>query len=460
MSEQYDICVIGAGTAGFAAAEAARAAGLRLIMVSGPGDLGGTCILRGCMPAKTLLSSTERLGEVEKSADLGIDAKDVHVDLPAIIKRKRDLIEYFRDDRVHELERYPLVRGAARFTGSHSVDVDGRRIDARKFVIATGSHIVAPEIPGLAASGYITSDDVLEMKRIPKSVAVVGGGPVGCEFAQYFRRLGARVTLLQHEDELLRAEDRDIGAAVRNALTQEGVDVVLGATIAMVTKAGDERIITYSAGTLVESLRVEIVLLATGRVPNLDGLYVGAAGILADASGPAVDPFLRTTNSDVYAAGDVLGRRCLVHTAAYAGKLAVRNAFAEHPVAADFMRYEVHAVYTKPQVAVAGLDERTAHERGIAVWVKQHSFDDIGKALVSDIADGYVKMLATEDGRIVGVSIVSEDAIDLIGEAVVAIDRGVTVSELAEMPHVHPAMGEIFARVAEDLIPATETAGV
>ncbi|GAC1587254.1 MAG: mercury(II) reductase [Candidatus Velthaea sp.] len=429
-------------------------------MVTGAGDLGGTCILRGCMPAKTLLSSTERLGEVEKGVDLGIDAGDVHVDLPAIIKRKRDLIEYFREDRVHELESYPLVRGAARFTGSNTIDVDGRQIEARKFVIATGSHIVAPAIPGFVGSGYITSDDVLEMKRVPASVAVVGGGPVGCEFAQYFRRLGARVTLLQNDDELLRKEDRDIGAAVRGVLTHEGVDVVLAADIRAVTRAGDECVVTYSAGTLAQSVRVQTILLASGRVPNFDGLDLGAAGILAGETGLAIDPFLRTTNRDVYAAGDVLGRRCLVHTAAYTGGLAARNAFAEHGEEVNFTRYEMHAVYTKPQVAVAGLTERAARELGIPVRVKRHPFSDIGKALVSDSAEGFVKMLATEDGRIVGVSIFGDDAIDLIGEAVVAIDRGVTVKELAAMPHLHPAMGEIFARVAEDLIPQTEAAAV
>lgn len=453
MSEAYELCIIGAGTAGFAAAETARAAGRRLLVVSGPGDLGGTCILRGCMPAKTLLSATERLGKVETSGELGIDTARVQVDLPAIIARKRELIDYFRDDRVHELERYPLLRGAARFTGPRTIDVDGTTIAAERFVLATGSHIVPPAVPGLLESGFITSDDVLEMKTRPESVAVLGGGPVGCEFALYFRRLGAEVTILQTEAELLRKEDEDIGAAVRGALTREGITVVLDATIENVRSTGDHRIVRYRAGTHARELRATHVLLASGRIPNLDGLDLANAGIETDASGGLiVDARLRTTNPAVYAAGDVLGRRCLVHVAAYTGKLAASNAFAGSPRDADFTRYDVHAVYTQPQIAVAGLTERQARADGITVRVKKHPFRDIGKALVSDEVEGFVKMLAASDGRILGVAVVSDDAIDLIGEAVVAIDRGVSVSELAEMPHLHPAMGEIFARVAEDFV--------
>lgn len=451
MSARYELVVIGAGTAGFTATQTALAEGRRLLLVSGPGALGGTCILRGCMPAKTLLASTEMLGEVEKAAHVGVEADAVHVDVPAIVARKRELIDYFRRDRVDDLEALPLVRGAARFVARDAVEVEGRRITADRFIIATGSHIVPPPISGLREAGFITSEDVFEMTRPPRAVAVLGGGPVGCEFAQYFARLGSRVTLLQDGPELLRNEDPDVGRAVRRVLEREGVTVACDAQVERCTAAGDERVVTYASGEVTASVHVEAIMLAMGRTPNLANLQLACAGVLADERTIAVDPYLRTTNRSILAAGDVIGRRCLVHVAAYAGKLAARNAFAGTPEQADFDRYEAHAVYTQPQVAVAGLTERECRARGMAVRVRRHPFDEIGKALVSDEAQGFVKMIAAPDGRIAGVAIVGDDAVDLIGEAIALIDRGATVADVAAMPHLHPTMGEIFGRVAEDL---------
>jgi pyruvate/2-oxoglutarate dehydrogenase complex dihydrolipoamide dehydrogenase (E3) component len=458
VEERYELCVIGAGTAGFAAAEAGHELGRRTIVVSGPGDLGGTCILRGCMPAKTLLSSTQRLGAIEGAADLGIEPEHVAIDIPKILARKRELVDYFAEDRILELERYPLVRGCARFIDPGSIEVDGRRIAANRFVIATGSHIVAPAIPGLHEAGFITSDGALELTEIPPSIALIGGGPVGCEFSQYFARLGSTVVLLQSEDELLRYEDADIGAATRAALERDGVTVVCGARITGIATSGAGPRITYEAGGLSHEVSVARVMLTTGRVPNVRGLGLAAAGIETGARGGiTVDAELRTTNSAVYAAGDVLGRRCLVHVAEYAGRLAARNAFARQPARADFDRFEAHAVYTQPQVAVAGLTERALAARGTAVRVRRHPFSDIGKALVSNEARGFVKMLVDDEDRLCGVAVFSDDAIDLIGEAIALIDRGATAREVAEMPHLHPTMGEIFGRVADGFSRARAT---
>ena len=452
MDERYDVCIIGAGTAGFAAAEAARAAGYRMVVVSGPGDLGGTCILRGCMPAKTLLSSTERLGDVNGASAIGIVSGPVHVDVPAIIARKRELVEYFREDRVANLTDYPLVRGCAHFTARDTISTGEQQISADRFIIATGSHIVAPPIAGLGETGFLISDDVLDLTAIPRSVAVLGGGPVGCEFAQYFARLGADVTLLQDGPHLLRNEDREVAGVIAAGLRADGVTLVFDAHIEHCATAGDGKVVTYIADGIASSVHVESILLATGRQPNIEGLNLAKAGVIAGDGQLAVDPYLRTTNQKIFAAGDVIGRRCLVHLAAYTGKLALLNAFAEHPQRADFDRYETHAVYTSPQLAVAGLTEDQCRSRGLNVRIKRHPFRDIGKALLSNQAHGFVKMIAADDGRIVGVSIVGDDAIDLIGEAIAFIDRGATVQDVADMPHLHPTMGEILGRVADDFL--------
>ncbi len=451
MSERYDLCAIGAGTAGFAAAQAARSLGKSVVLVSGPGDLGGTCILRGCMPAKTLLSSTERLGDVEHARDVGIRASEARADLRAIVARKRELTDYFAADRRDELAAFPLARGSARFVATDAIDVDGRRIEAERFVIATGSRIVPPAIDGLAACRPFTSDDALDMTAIPSSLIVLGGGPVGCEFAQYFARLGARVTLVQGEATLLRNDDPDVGAALETFLTHDGVEVLTRTTALAFARDGDACVAHLARDGERFERRAVRVMLATNRLPFYDGLGLEAASVAVTARGIDVDAFLRTSNPAVFAAGDVLGRRNLVHVAAYAGRLAARNAFAQHPERAEFDRFEAHAVYTQPQIAVAGLDERACRERGIAFDVRRHPFVDVGKALVSGEPEGFVKMLASaDDGRILGVAIVGGEAIDLIGEAIALLDHRATVTDVAEMPHLHPTMGEIFGRVADD----------
>src|SRR5947209_7261037 len=352
--ERHELCVIGAGTAGFTATEAARAAGRDVVLVTGTEELGGTCILRGCMPAKAVLAATQAQGEVEKARGVGIETAPIHVDLPAIIRRKRALVDYFADDRLHELAEYPLVRGDARFVAPDTIVAGERRISAERFVIATGAAVIPPPIEGLETVRTMTSTGVLAMNR---------------------RR----------------------------------------------------------------------------RVAALD---LAAGGIEGDsARGIVVDAALRSvSNPRVFAAGDVLARRSLVHTAAYGGRLAAANAFAGEPEEAQWERWEAHALYTQPQVAVAGLTERQCRERGIEGRVATLPAGEVGKALVSDEAEGFVKMIArADDGRVAGIALVLDDAIDLAGEAIALIERGATARDVAQMPHLHPTMSELLARVAEKL---------
>jgi pyruvate/2-oxoglutarate dehydrogenase complex dihydrolipoamide dehydrogenase (E3) component len=452
--ERHELCVIGAGTAGFTAAEAARAAGRDFVLVTGAEELGGTCILRGCMPAKAILAASQIEGEVRKAHDVGVETSAVKMDLPAIIRRKRALVDYFAEDRVHDLAEYPLVRGDARFVAPDSIVVGDRRITAERFVIATGSAVMPPRIDGLDGVAALTSTGVLELTHAPRSIAILGGGPIGCAFAQFFARLHARVTLFQDARELLRNDDPDVGAAVRLALERDGVDVVLGADVRSASRDGDGTVLVAETARGVRRARCELVLLATNRRPRVDELDLARGEIDGDsARGIVVDATLRSvSNPRVFGAGDVLARRSLVHTAAYAGRLAAANAFATQPVEADWRRWESHAIYTQPQVAVAGRTERQCRADGIDVRVATLPASEVGKALVSEQTEGFVKMLVrADDDRVVGIAIVTDDAIDLAGEAIALIDRGATAREVAGMPHLHPTMSELLARVAEKL---------
>jgi mercuric reductase len=454
IEERRELCVIGAGTAGFTAAEAGRAAGRDVVLVTGDEELGGTCILRGCMPAKAVLAAAHMEGEVAKAHAVGIETQPIHVDLPAILRRKRALVDYFAADRVHELEEYPLARGGARFVAPDAIVVGDRRITAERFVIATGAAVELPPIDGLADVPTIDSTGVLELNHLPARVAVLGGGPIGCAFAQYFARLGSRVTLFQDAPELLRNEDPDVGTAVRAALLRDGVTVVCDADVRSARRDGEDTVLIADTPGGAHGARCDLVLIATNRRPAVAALDLAAAGITGDrARGIVVDDTLRSvSNPRVYAAGDVLGRRCLVHSAAYAGRLAATNAFAAEPVQVEWARWEAHALYTAPQLAVAGLTERACRAHGIAYDTAILPASEVGKALVSDEAEGFVKMLVRrDDGRVVGITLVTDDAIDLAGEAIALIDRGATAREIAEMPHLHPTMSELLARVAEQL---------
>jgi pyruvate/2-oxoglutarate dehydrogenase complex dihydrolipoamide dehydrogenase (E3) component len=291
------------------------------------------------------------------------------------------------------------------------------------------------------------------MTQAPARLIVIGGGPVGCEFAQYFARVGSDVTLVQDAPELLVKEDRDIGAAVRATLEAEGIRVICGATVVGSLRDREHRTVVVRTPGGDESLEADGVMLASGRVPNTRSLELSAAGVrLRERGGIAVDATLRTSNPQIYAAGDVLGRRCLVHAAVYAGTLAAKNAFAREPVEIDLARIESHAIYTQPQVAVAGLTESEARARGARIDVRRHPFREVGKAVVAAELAGFAKMIADGSGTILGVALFGDEAVELIAEAILAIDRGMNVRELAAMPHLHPTMGEIFPRVAEDFI--------
>ncbi|MBC5825762.1 MAG: FAD-dependent oxidoreductase, partial [Candidatus Eremiobacteraeota bacterium] len=319
-SKDFDLCVVGAGSAGYSAAETGRELGLSVALVDGKGPLCGLCILRGCMPAKTLLHSAEVAHMVESAPEVGVEPKDVSLDLPAVIARKRRIIKNFADARIDEIKQFPLFRGKPRFSGSRELRVDGTVIRAAKFVFATGSIISAPAIAGLQEAGYLTSDDFMEIDEPPDSIIVIGGGPVGCEFAQYLARLGAKTTLLQQSDTLLCKEDPDIGAALQRGLEKDGVTVMTGVTVLDVKRDEKVKLVRVRRDGKAETLNATQVLLASGRHANVQGFGLDKAGVDHDGSGVKVDEYLQTSNPDIFAAGDVLDGRKLLHVAVYQGR--------------------------------------------------------------------------------------------------------------------------------------------
>jgi pyruvate/2-oxoglutarate dehydrogenase complex dihydrolipoamide dehydrogenase (E3) component len=450
-SKRHDLIVVGAGSGGYAAARTARDFGCDVALVD-PGPLGGLCILRGCMPSKALLASSDALQDARDANALGIDVGLVKIDLPFIAARKRVLVKEFADYRIEGINSFPLYRGTARFLSATQLLVgESTLLEANRFVIATGSNVGETALQGLSATGYVDSDAVLEFERIPRSVVVLGGGYTACELGQFLARMGARTTLLIRSGHLLTPSDDDVGNALTHYFVEEGIEVVTHATLTEVLRRGDEKVVRYKRDGGDFEATGEEIFYALGRVPNVAGLGLEEAGIeYHTASGIAVDATMRTSNPNVFAVGDVTGDYMLVHVAIYQGEVAARNACLDGAERADYRLAGAHTIFTDPQVAAVGMSEKALQRDGIDYVSGRYDFAEHGKAQCLAKTKGFVKMMADrEGGRILGATIVGPQASELIHEIIVAMNFEATVDQFMRIPHLHPTLAEIWTYPAE-----------
>lgn len=455
---RYDLVVVGAGSGGYAAARTARAMGASVALAD-HGPLGGLCILRGCMPSKTLLASSDRAQAVREAATLGIRTTPPEIDLETMRRRKEEIIQGFTDYRVESLATYPLYEGRARFASPHELLVgEDIELEARSFVLATGSVIAPPALPGLREVGFIDSDDALTARHLPKSVIVLGGGYVAVELGQFFARLGARTTMVIRAPRLLSSEDHDIGDALTKAFREEGIAVESGATLLRAERGGAGKIVRFTRDGEEHAVEAEEIFYALGRVPNIASLGLEHAGVASHhVTGISVGSDLRTNVPHIFAVGDVTGAFPLVHVAIYQGEIAARNAVGGGTEKAEYTLQKAHAIFCDPQVAVAGETEKSLTERGVAYRAASYPFDDHGKSITLGKMHGFVKMLASpEDGRILGASVIGPEASELIHEMIVAMRYRATVREFVGIPHLHPTLAEIWCYPAEELATAVE----
>jgi pyruvate/2-oxoglutarate dehydrogenase complex dihydrolipoamide dehydrogenase (E3) component len=448
---RHELIVIGAGSAGYAAARTARDVGCDVALVDS-GPLGGLCILRGCMPSKTLLASSDALQDARDARALGIDVEDVGVRMGFIAARKRALVQEFADYRVEGIEEFPLYLGAARFLGPTRIAVgDDTILEAPKFVVATGSVVAPPSLPGLAEAGYVDSDAVLELEEIPKSAVVLGGGYTACELGQFLSRMGARTTMLIRSGHLLTQSDDDVGDALTRYFRDEGIEVVTHATLVSAERRGAEKVVRYVADGSDHEATGEEIFYALGRVPNVNGLALEAAGIAyGTRSGIAVDATLRTSNPAIYAVGDVTGEYMLVHVAIYQGEVAARNACTSAGETADYRLVGAHTIFTDPQVAAVGMSEKDLRSERVAYVCGRYDFAEHGKAQCLAKTKGFVKMMADRSsGRILGAAVIGPEASELIHEVIVAMSFASTVDQFMRIPHLHPTLAEIWTYPAE-----------
>jgi len=437
---RYDLAIVGSGGGAFAAAIAARRRDLSVIMIE-RGTIGGTCVNVGCIPSKALLAAAEARHQAASRRFPGISTDAGPVDLRAVIAGKRQIVEDLRNDKYVDLAReyaIEIVAGDAHFVDGPAVNVDGRRVDAAHYLIATGSDPHVPDIEGLRDSGYLTSTTAMELDDLPASMIVLGGGYVAMEQAQLFAHLGTRVTMLVRS-RLARREEPEIAAAIRDAFIDDEIDVVEGVQVTRVSRDRDQ--VLVAAGG--REFGAERILVATGRRPRTAGLGLEAIGVELGPDGEVrVDDDMSTDHPRVWAAGDVTGHPQFVYVAAKHGALAVENAFDGARRRIDYSALP-RITFTSPTIASAGLTEAQALERGIDCDCRVLDIDNVPRAIVGRSTTGVVKLVAERaTGRVLGVHLLAQGAGDAILAGVYAIEAGRTVSDMADGWDPYLTIGE------------------
>lgn len=466
--EPYDFVVIGGGSAGYASARTAVDLGLRTAVIDGAEELGGLCILRGCMPSKSLIESANRARAIRHAEEFGIRVSDVQVDAAEVQARKRRLIRDFSDYRAQQLTSgsFDLIRGTATFTGPHALAVrthsgENFEVSFRTALIASGSEISIPEVPGLAEVGFLTSDDILAADAWAKSYVVLGGGAIALELACFLEGVGCEVTVIQRSDQLLSSCDADVAEALERALQKRaGLTVVTETKLEQFHRnAEGEKVAVYSQRGVTQEATAAEILVALGRKPRVGTLGLEAIGVRTERTGHILcTPDQRTTLPHIFAAGDVCGPHELVHLAIEQGEIAAEHAAASlgkgtRPLRKMDYRLKLLGIFTEPQVATVGLSEREAAAAGRAVKVASYPFDDHGKSMIRGELDGFVKLIAdASDGEILGASVVGPEATELIHEIVVALYFRANVEKFLKIPHYHPTLSEIWTYPAEEIL--------
>lgn len=452
---KFDVAVIGGGSAGYAAARTARAAGKSVVVIEGGAEVGGLCILRGCMPTKALLHGAEVYHQAREAGVFGVKADHLSLDFPTLMAWKNRWVGEFAAYRRTQLQdgRFNFIRSKAVFEDPHRVRLaDGGLVEADYLIIATGSRVAPPPIPSLTEVGVLTSDDILELQKLPASAIVLGGGAVAVELAQFLHRSGCETTLVQRSTQLLRDFDPDLAGALEQALRREGMHVHTGTKLLGAERAGDLRRVLFESGGQPMSVEAEVILHALGREPATDGLGLDRIGVTVEKGRIVTDNAQRTSLPHIFAAGDCCGPYEVVHIAIQQGETAAWNAC--HPETARTVDYRLvlTVVFTEPQVASVGLSEKEAARLGIPYRVASYPFNDHGKALLMNHTDGFVKLLTDPaSGTILGGSVAGPVAGELIHEVVVAMAARMTAAQFAAVPHYHPTLAEIWTYPAEEL---------
>jgi pyruvate/2-oxoglutarate dehydrogenase complex dihydrolipoamide dehydrogenase (E3) component len=448
----FDIGILGGGSAGLTVAAGSAQLGAKTLLVEREDKLGGDCLHFGCVPSKTLIHTAHVYHLMKNGPKYGLPSVEVKpVDFREVARRIQSVIQTIQK---HDSEERFCGLGAKVefgnpvFRDEHTIDLDGKNLSAKNWVIATGSSAAIPSVPGLEQTPYLTNRDLYSFDRLPASMIILGAGPIAAEMAQAFCRLGTQVEVIQRSGQILSIEDKDLADQVMEVLRGEGVAFHLNTAILSARDLGREReVVIKTQEGEPKSLKAETILVALGREANLKGLNLEGIGIPYDSKGLTLDARLRTSHKHIYGAGDVTGTYQFTHAAGYEGSIVVSNAVFHLPRKPDYM-YLPWCTYTHPELASIGMNEKRAKAAGIEydLWVEE--FKDNDRSLAEGEPVGKIKMLLDKKGKPIGVQILGPRAGDLVSEWVAALNGGVKPLTLASAVHPYPTLGEINKKVA------------
>jgi pyruvate/2-oxoglutarate dehydrogenase complex dihydrolipoamide dehydrogenase (E3) component len=455
----YDLVVIGAGTAGLvvAAGAAGLDIGLKIALVE-KSLMGGDCLNFGCVPSKSIIRSSRVVGEIRKAKALGINIPgEIEVDVPKIMQRMRKLrAEISRNDSAQRFQALGIdvYFGEAHFLQNNTLKVKEQTLRYKKAVIATGARAAQPSIRGLAEAGFLTNESVFSLTELPRRIALIGGGPIGCELAQSFQRLGAQVILFHAHSHLLNKEDTDAAEIIQNTFRDEGIHLLLDSKIHSVEKTPEGKVINYTRNGRRESVTVDEILVGAGRSPNIEGLALEAAGVEYDLRhGVKVNNYLQTTNPKIYAAGDICMDWKFTHAADAAARIVIKNTlFSPLGLGRSQLSRLVMpwVTYTDPEIAHVGLYEQEALAQGLAVETLKIPLSLVDRAIADGETEGFIKILHKKGSdQILGATIVAPHAGEMISQITTAMVNKIGLSKLAGVIHPYPTQGEGIKKAAD-----------
>ncbi len=447
----FDIGIIGGGAAGLTVASGAAQLGAKTLLIEKEKALGGDCLHYGCVPSKTLIHTAHVYHMMKNSCDFGLPKMEIPpVEYKDVVGRIRSVINEIQK---HDSEERFCGLGARVefgdpvFSSRHTIKVNGQTHSAKNWVIATGSSPAIPPIEGLDQIPFITNKEIFYLDHLPKSMIILGAGPIAMEMAQAFGRLGSKVTVVQRSGQVLTKEDKDMADGVMNVLLREGVEIHLNASVIRARDLGSEREILIKKGEEEKSLKAETILVAMGRSPNIDGLGLENIGVEFNGKGIIVNSRLRTTQKHIFAAGDVTGNYQFTHAAGYEGGIVVSNAIFHLPRSVNYT-YLPWCTYTDPELASIGHNEKRTKEQGIEYSVYEEEFVENDRSLAEGERTGKIKMILDKSEKPIGVQILGPQAGELLSEWVAIFNGKVKLSTLASAVHPYPTLGEINKRVA------------
>ncbi len=450
---KYNLVAIGAGAAGLVSAGGAGSLGAKAAIIE-RALMGGDCLNVGCVPSKAVIRASRAVYDLRLAEEFGVHlTSEPRINFAEAMERMRRLrAKISPNDSVARFKNefgVDVYLGEARFVSPTAIEVDGGRLEFDRAVIATGGRAAELPIPGLKETGYFTNENIFKLTELPRRLAVIGGGPIGCELAQAFLRFGSQVTIINDVAQILPREDREAAQIIHRQLEREGMTIINQARITHVERRGADKVIVYSRDGKESEVMCDAILSAAGRTPNIEGLNLEAAGVKYSRDGVIVDDYLRTSNPRIYAAGDICSKFKFTHAADAMARAVLRNALFFGRVKASAMVVP-WVTYTDPEVAHVGFYETDAREAGFDVATLTESFEDVDRAILDGEDEGFARVhYDRKTGRILGGTIVARHAGEMIGELALAITNGLKLGALSATIHPYPTQAEVLRKIGD-----------